>query len=492
MATMQELETALINADKAGDEAAARVLASAIQEMRAAEAEGSGFANDLAAANEATSQGQQTHIPQAKPDFSYMRNIPMGALAGATDIGRTLMYPVDATGVTGMTPQQRKQSLETFYAENANPESLAFKGGRLGTQIAGTAGTGSLFARGAQALHAAPKLVSALQSGGFSLGTPQAATLGGKALDMGTRIAGGGLVGGVSAGMIDPESYKTGALLGAIMPPGVLAAGKAGQVTRQGMDKMARALMNSSLKPTIAAHRSGDAAVAVDTLLKYGITPNEKGALKLHAMLDDNANKVAGIIGGSNARINKNDVLSYLDDTRNTFMNQVDPMGDIGTIQQVADNFSNHPYFAGGNTLPIQQAQAMKQGTQHILKKKYGQQGSAEVEASKGLARGLREEIGKAEPAVLPLNEADQKIIRTLDVMERRMLMDLNKNPAGLAVLAGNKAGMMAFLADRSAGFKNLVAKMLYQTQKAAGNVSLSPTASTLLRTTPLAISASP
>lgn len=228
MATLQELETALINADKAGDTEAAQALANAVREMRAKQS----FAGQLGAAEEAQSRGQMTQKPLPKPDFSYVRNIPMGALAGSTDIGRTLLYPADLAGITGITPQERAASLNAFYQENANPESLSFKGGRLGAQVAGTAGAGQLLSRGAQALGAAPKVINALQSGGFSLGAPKSATFAGKALDTATRMGAGAAVGGMSAGMIDPESYKTGALLGAVMPPGVYLAGKAGQGVR--------------------------------------------------------------------------------------------------------------------------------------------------------------------------------------------------------------------------------------------------------------------
>jgi hypothetical protein len=96
-----------------------------------------------------------------------------------------------------------------------------------------------------------------------------------------------------------------------------------------------------------------------------------------------------------------------------------------------------------------------------VLSKKYGQMGGAEVEAQKGLARGLKEEIANAVPEIAGLNAQESKLITTLNVTERRALMEMNKNPMGLASLASNPASWAAFMADKSALFKSLTARML-------------------------------
>jgi hypothetical protein len=44
--------------------------------------------------------------------------------------------------------------------------------------------------------------------------------------------------------------------------------------------------------------------------------------------------------------------------------------------------------------------------------------------------------------------------------------MELNKNPVGLSWLANNKAAALAFMADRSAAFKSITARMLNQVAK--------------------------
>lgn len=171
-------------------------------------------------------------VEQIKSNFGsvadYYKNAATGAVRGAARIGTTLLRPLDATGITGTTNQERVAALDAFSRENANPDSLAFKGADIGTQIAGTGGVGGLFAKGAQAVGAAPKVVSALQSGGFSLGGPAATTLPGMVGNAALRTGAGAVTGGAMAGLVDPSQAQTGAMIGAALPGLAKAAGMAG------------------------------------------------------------------------------------------------------------------------------------------------------------------------------------------------------------------------------------------------------------------------
>jgi hypothetical protein len=177
-------------------------------------------------------QAQYSQQPE-KPEYVTGHNTVMGALKGASDIGATLLSPVDFAlnklGITDKTNKERREQLKQFFSENADPESVGFKVGEIGTQIAGTAGVGGVLAKGAQAVGAAPKIASALQSGGFSLGSPAATTVGGKAADMALRMGAGGATGAAMTGMVDPENMGTGAALGAALPPAVGVAGAVGR-----------------------------------------------------------------------------------------------------------------------------------------------------------------------------------------------------------------------------------------------------------------------
>ena len=125
--------------------------------------------------------------------------------------------------------------------------------------------------------------------------------------------------------------------------------------------------------------------------------------------------------------------------------------------------------------IPVQLAQKLKQGTYKVLSGKYGEAGSAATEAQKALARGLKEEIASEVPAIAGLNAHESKLIDTLNVAERRALMDMNKNPAGLALLAHDPSTALAFMADKSAAFKALAARLINQVGKASVPVGTLP-----------------
>jgi hypothetical protein len=125
--------------------------------------------------------------------------------------------------------------------------------------------------------------------------------------------------------------------------------------------------------------------------------------------------------------------------------------------------------------MSVQDAQAMKQGTYKVLAGKFGEQGSASTEAQKALARGLKEEIANAVPEVALTNAELSKLLKTLSVAERRALIEGNKNPGGLSLLAGSKAGLLGFLADRSAGLKALAARGMHSASNTPMQGLLSP-----------------
>jgi len=398
-------------------------------------------------------------------------NLAAGAVRGAGSIGATLLAPIDMAkdaiagkGLSLESNRQRRADMDAgLQTMGAEPDSWMYKGGKLAGEIAGTAGAGGLAAQGL--LKVAPgavPLANAVASGGFSTGAGQGAVM--NAL---TRAAGGAINGGITAGLVNPEDAKTGAIVGGLLPGAVQAAGSAGNYVSQKVEQGARRLMQSAIKPTIAQLKNGESAVAVNMLLDRGINPTEGGVNKLRALIDDVDNQIGTAITGSNAVIDKQNVLNRLAGTRQSFGNQVSPTADLKAIQGVADDFLAHPGVVGNN-IPVQAAQDLKRGTYKVLEKKFGQMGSAETEAQKALARGLKEEIATAVPGIQGMNEELGKLITTLNVSERRALMEMNKNPMGLAALASSPASWAMFMADKSALFKSLAARALNSTSNGA------------------------
>lgn len=177
-------------------------------------------------------------------------NILGGAIRGAGSIGATIVAPYDIVqdlragkGLSLESNRQRRADMDWALQDlGAQPDSIAFKGGKLGAEIAGTAGAGGMLAKGAAMLPGAAKiapLIESIGSGGFRVGGLQGLT------GLATRGAGGAITGGVSAGMIDPDSAGTGAALGAAFPVGTKALGSLGVMIGNGAKSVVEPLYDA-------------------------------------------------------------------------------------------------------------------------------------------------------------------------------------------------------------------------------------------------------
>jgi len=232
-------------------------------------------------------------------------------------------------------------------------------------------------------------------------------------------------------------------------------------------------LMQSALKPTIKQLESGQAKTAIQTLLKEDVNPTltktifGKGIDTLQAKVDTLNSQIVDIIKNSKGTVNKSQVVAYLDDLEKNALNNALPAGDLAAIQAARQEFLSHPLLKNMEEIPVQLAQKLKVGTYKSLgEKAYGELKSATVESGKTLARGLKDLIGKAEPGVLGLNKESQALYDTLDVAERRALMEANKDIAGLSTLSKDMKNQIAMMADRSANFKALLARTIYKAGK--------------------------
>lgn len=193
-------------------------------------------------------------------------NLAAGAVRGAGSIGATIMAPVDmisdaidGKGLSLESNRQRRAGIDSglTYLVGSDPNSLAYKAGKLGGEIAGTAGTGGILANGVRA--AAPalesvsvatptlqRLASAVETGGMTLGGSSSSRL----ADLAMRTTGGAITGGASAGLVDPEHAGTGALVGAALPA---AMGVVGSATRAATRKIGNAITGGEISPEVMA-----------------------------------------------------------------------------------------------------------------------------------------------------------------------------------------------------------------------------------------------
>jgi Muramidase (flagellum-specific) len=153
---------------------------------------------------------------------------------GITNIvsGQSPMSPAEQQNA------ERAQGLKQFNEEN---KGAIFSGGRILGNIAATYPVGGAIAAPFQAAggalatsapmigNALSKFGNAVATGGMSVGGAPATTAAQTAGNLLARAAGGAVTGGASAGLVDPETAKTGALIGGALPVATFAAGKIGQ-----------------------------------------------------------------------------------------------------------------------------------------------------------------------------------------------------------------------------------------------------------------------
>jgi hypothetical protein len=180
------------------------------------------------------------------------RNAIGGAVRGAGSIGATLVDLLRSRVAPALAqvPQEMRLTPPTMLAApptgdklrsemdagltsliGSDPKSIPYQTTKLLTEVAGTSGAGGAVANAlgrvpaiAQAL---PTLLPAIESAGMSANGAKGA------YGLANRIAGGAVNGAVTAGLVDPEQAKTGAIIGAATPPAVQLAGKVGSAVGQ-------------------------------------------------------------------------------------------------------------------------------------------------------------------------------------------------------------------------------------------------------------------
>lgn len=138
-------------------------------------------------------------------------NLQSGAIRGAGSIGATIMRPFETAEENA---QRRADITGGLELMGAQPNTLAFQTGKLGGEIAGTAGVGNAIAMPLRVARAAPAFATALESGGTAAKLP-----------LWMRGVGGAVTGGAGGAVIDPTAQNIGTSMafGGLVPMGLQA-----------------------------------------------------------------------------------------------------------------------------------------------------------------------------------------------------------------------------------------------------------------------------
>lgn len=257
-----------------------------------------------------------------------------------------------------------------------------------------------------------------------------------------------------------------------------------------GAGKIPERMYESALKPSLSEKNRPRIPGQIATGLSEGIVVSEGGAKKLHGLVDTLNTKIEAEIAASRKTVSPKRVAQRAEDIKKDWRNQVNPNADLKEINSAKKEFIKNNQMQIGvapdgspimaeRPMPVAEAQKVKQGTYVQLRKKYGELGSARVEAEKALARGLKEEIASAIPEISALNARESKLLGLDTELERAVSRIRNHQifgigtpiaAGGVAAMTGSAkaalaAGILRSLID-SPGIKSRIAIGIHRARK--------------------------
>ena len=243
-----------------------------------------------------------------------------------------------------------------------------------------------------------------------------------------------------------------------------------GKLAESATRPLARALMQSALKPSSKDIATGDAKRAIETMLTRGHNVTPGGAAQMRGKVSQLSQQADDLIAGSTATVDRSaTVRPEIIETLKKFRNQVNPSSDVSSILKSWDEFRH----TTPPQIPVQKAQELKKGTYRLLADKYAHLGTvgdeAATQSQMAMARGLRKGVEQAVPGVVAPNKEMAALINALEMAERRSGVAANRDLASIAFLSPHAATTGAMLADRSPWIKSLLARYLHSGMPATG-----------------------
>ena len=238
----------------------------------------------------------------------------------------------------------------------------------------------------------------------------------------------GNAIGQAGIGAILGEG--AGAAANVVAPKVIPAVGKVAL-----LGKTPEGAYESALKPSTVLSPA-ERASAVKAGLDQGI-PISKGGLEKLTNQVETLNRAIKdeLAKDPNRPIDPNAVATRADQAKARFAKQVNAGGDLQAIEGSKNQFLKEQGAINGNPAPPMNAidaQEMKQGTYRVLSGKFGEQGSASVEAQKALARGLKEEIATQFPEIDKLNADESRLLNLQPLLERAVNRISNHQAIGI------------------------------------------------------------
>ena len=219
MATREELYQALRNADAAGDTEGARKLAAYIQAMP-------GDAAPVDDIPKMLPRQRATALKDIPQGAMHPGDLLAGGLRGAASIGATFTT-MPGAGYFDRRAETLSGVDQGLASLGADPESAAYRVGKVSGEIAGTAGAGGALGNAARVVGAPAPVVNALTSAGMRTGSAPVGVAQ-RSADMALRSGAGAVTGAAQTALVAPDQVGAGAGIGAVTPLALRVAGAAG------------------------------------------------------------------------------------------------------------------------------------------------------------------------------------------------------------------------------------------------------------------------
>lgn len=388
----------------------------------------------------------------------------LGAIRGAGSIGSTLMAPVDAAArVMGIQnsfvgrDDRREAMTGALQQMGADPESLAFQAGKIGGEVAGTAGAGGVLGNIAGRAGAAAPIVQALRTGGLS------------GASMPARMAAGVATGATAAGMVNPQEATTGAAIGAAVPLVGPALNAGGTLVRKALGGTT-GVGDEAISQAFQAGRQGGATAQQFTSNMRGQAPMDDvltmAKQNLQAM--GQQRQQAYRSGMANIKADKS-VLSFdgIDDAvsraREVSMFKGRPINDktAQAVQQVSEEVSQWKQLDPTEFHTPEGLDALKQRIGGILESLDPQKEGAARKAVGDIYNSIKSEVSKQAPEYSKVMRDYSEATDLIREIERTLSLG-QKASADTAMR--KLQSLMRNNVNTSYGFRDQIAQQLQQT----------------------------
>lgn len=267
-----------------------------------------------------------------------------------------------------------------------------------------------------------------------------------------------------------------------------------GRVAEGVLDPAARKLMTSAYKVT-GRDAIKTAPEIVDTALSRGLNPTRGGYNKAENLIGASEDAMQPAVTAAAARGAAVNPVDAADVSRATEMFQgVAPQRDMAAINRVRSNFiannsTERPMApdeilrsmqtdsripSGGmvqepQPIPVDKALNMARTEGRLLRKKFGELKTSEIEARKDIRHGIRESVGRQVPEVDAQLAEQRRLLQAQGAMERRIPVSDRRNIGGIAPIAPTSLRTLLMLADSSPAIKGWLARILYRGGQAGG-----------------------